>query len=255
MGGIAVMPLGQSGFRFEFGMTVVYIDPYLSDHVAEVDGPELRRLVPAERDPAKISDADWVLSTHIHLDHADPETLIPMSEASPACRFLCPNEVAEFLADSGLAAERITIARKRRYDLGPGLRVRPVPAAHTAIEYDTQGCLRFAGYVFEYEGRRVYHAGDTSPDDELLAELERLAPIDIAFLPVNERNYYRDRRGIVGNMTVREAFQMAEDIGAKTLVPMHWDMFAPNRVYPEEIETLYRLVHPPFELAINPERI
>ena len=35
--------LGQVGYRLQFGSTVVYIDPYLSDYVEEVEDPELRQ--------------------------------------------------------------------------------------------------------------------------------------------------------------------------------------------------------------------
>lgn len=35
--------LGQVGYRFQFGHMVMYIDPYLSNYVEEVEGPELRQ--------------------------------------------------------------------------------------------------------------------------------------------------------------------------------------------------------------------
>jgi hypothetical protein len=38
-----------------------------------------------------------------------------------------------------------------------------------------------------------------------------LGPIDVAFLPMNERSFFRKRRGIIGNMSVREAFAMAAE--------------------------------------------
>ena len=53
-------------------------------------------------------------------------------------------------------------------------------------------------------------AGDTSVYEELLSCLKSVAPIDVAFLPVNEGTF-RDRRGIVGNMSVREAFELADE--------------------------------------------
>jgi L-ascorbate metabolism protein UlaG (beta-lactamase superfamily) len=89
----------------------------------------------------------------------------------------------------------------------------------------------------------------------VVASLRRLAPIEIAVLPVNERNYYRDRRGIVGNMSIREAFGLAEEIGARTLVPVHWDMFAPNCVPREEIELACRLLKPACEIRIYPREL
>lgn len=205
--------------------------------------------------PSEISDADYVLITHAHMDHCDLATLIPLSLASPECRFVCPNEVAKLLKGAGIASRRVLLAREDWIALGLQSRVMPVPAAHPRVETDAEGYLRCVGYVMEYEGRRLYHGGDGSPDDLVLDRLNELRPINVAFLPVNERNFYRDKRGIVGNMSVREAFQMAADIGVKTLVPTHWDMIAPNSVYKEELNLLYELMRPPFEMRLDPQEI
>ncbi|AGY57861.1 MBL fold metallo-hydrolase [Gloeobacter kilaueensis] len=250
---IVVRPLGQAGFKLTFEHTVVYIDPYLSDYVAKVEGPDMRRQISIPVLPETIDDADWVFISHIHIDHCDPETLLPISRASQTCRFLCPNTVKICLSDLGIAPERLVLAPEKEWlPLGPHLRVRAVPAVHPCIERDESGCLLCVGYVLDYRGRLLYHAGDTSPADELVEALKQLGTIDTALLPVNERNFYRERRGILGNMSVREAFQLADEIGTRTVVPMHWDMFAPNAVFREEIELLYQLLQPSFQLRLQP---
>lgn len=255
MGTIPVRPLGQAGFRFAFGDFVVYVDPYLSDTVERVEGPAFRRLVPPPLAPDEVRDADLVLVSHAHLDHCDPGTLPALAKASPGCAFLGPDEVRRELLRMGIDAARVRRAREEWVPLGHGLRVHPVPAAHPAVEREADGGFRHVGFVLEYEGRRLYHAGDTRPDAYLLAELERLAPLHVALLPVNERNYFKQRLGIVGNMSVREAFGMAEELGVETLVPIHWDMFAPNSVHREEIEFLYERTRPGFALAFEPEAL
>lgn len=205
--------------------------------------------------PSEVSDADYVLITHAHMDHCDLATLIPLSLASRQCRFVCPNEVAKLLVGGGIDRGRLIVACDGWIELGPQARVIPVPAAHPHIETDDEGYLRYVGYVMEYEGRKLYHGGDGSPDDRVFDRLNRLGSIDVAFIPVNERNFYREKRGIVGNMSVREAFQMAADIGVKILVPTHWDMFAPNSVYREELNLLYELMRPPFEMRLDPQEL
>ena len=92
-------------------------------------------------------------------------------------------------------------------------------------------------------------AGDTSVCDELLEALKDVGSIDTALLPVNEDNFFRRRRGIVGNMTIREAFGLAAEVGMKNVVPVHWDMFAANSVSPEEIKAVYRASTWPFNLT------
>lgn len=252
---IPITPLGQCGFRFQLGTTIVYTDPYLTNHVAEVEGQEMQRLRPAPVEPGSVSDADFILVTHAHLDHCDLKTLVPLSVASSACRFVCPNEVSKLLISAGIDSSRVILAREDWIMLGREARVIPVPAAHPRIEYDNEGFLRCVGYVMEFRGRKFYHGGDGSPDDLVLDRLSRVGPIDVAFIPVNEQNFYREKRGIVGNMSVREAFQMAADLGVKTLVPTHWDMFAPNSVFKEELNLLYTLIRPPFEMKLDPQEL
>ncbi len=253
---IAVTPLGQAGFRLRFGNTTVYIDPYLSDRVAQVEGPHLERLSPATLMPDTIIDADWVLITHEHMDHCDPLTLKPLSQASPESRFVCPSSVAEKLVLWGIAKNRIIpVAEGEWLALSPVLRVVAVPAAHPEIRRDKNRQPLCVGFIFDYQERRIYHAGDTSVTNEFLETVRQFSPIDIAFLPVNEHNYFREQKGIIGNMTLREAFRLAEELAVAVVVPMHWDMFEPNRVYREEIELLYKLINPEFELVIEPQML
>ena len=71
----------------------------------------------------------------------------------------------------------------------------------------------------------------------LLAAL-RGQRIDVALLPVNGRDAEREAAGIVGNMNAREAVELADQIGATTLVPMHWDLFEGNTSAPEEASAI-----------------
>lgn len=253
--GVPVVTLGQCGFRLLFGETVIYTDPYLTDHVAEIEGEEMRRQVPVLIEPEHVTDADYVLVTHAHIDHCDIQTLLPISQASVDCLFVAPNEVTSILSEGGIDKGRMIVAGEDWIELNPSLRIMPVPAAHPTVEVDQQGYYRCVGYVIDYEGRRFYHAGDGSPDDLVFERLDKLSPIDVAFIPVNERNYMRDKRGIIGNMSLREAYYMADKIGVKTLVPTHWDMFAPNSAYIQEIELLHKLMGLSFKLNINPSEI
>jgi L-ascorbate metabolism protein UlaG (beta-lactamase superfamily) len=252
---ISIKSLGQSGFRLQLGETIIYMDPYLSNYVEEVDGSEFKRLIAIPVPPEELNDAHSVLVSHIHMDHCDPRTLIPLSKASPSAIIVAPAEVCTYLRNEGIAPERLITAPEDWYELFKGLLIKTVPSAHPKVERDENNRLRYVGYLLRYAQYCIYHAGDTSPDPELIETVKEVDNVDIAFLPVNERNYYRDRRGIIGNMSIREAFQLAIDIGATTVIPIHWDMFAPNSVFREEIELLYKLIRPPFKMVLKPEEV
>ena len=74
--------------------------------------------------------------------------------------------------------------------------------------------------------------------DELIDELKDLPRVDIAILPVNEDNFFRRKRGIIGNMSIREAFGLADLLNFKNVIPVHWDMFEFNSTLPEEIKSV-----------------
>jgi len=250
-----VVSLGQSGFRFNILGSVLYIDPYLSHHVESRSGKEYKRQVPIWRSPYEVDDANWVLITHIHLDHCDLETLLPLSKASPTCQFVAPALVCEHLHYHGIEKNRLQVISKTGLNIGTNIRLYAVPAAHPTIEVDVNAKWQHVGYIIEYLNKRIYHAGDTALTSELINYVSQFKDIDTAFLPVNEMNYVRQSLGIIGNMSIRDAFYFAATLNVKKLVPMHWDMFAPNALYREEIELHYQLSQPPFQLLINPTSI
>jgi len=248
--------LGQSGCRMQFGNTPVYIDPYLSNSVAELDNPDYKRLLPLTLWPNQVSDADWVLITHEHIDHCDPQTLPELSKSSPQAQFIGPPTVIKKLAEWGIAAHRLHKAREIDWQkLAEGLQVIAVPAAHPDLVRTADGDSEFVGYVLDWHGRRVYHAGDTALTQAVLEGVKKQGPIHTAFLPVNERNFFRERKGIIGNMTLREAFGLAQELQVQQVVAVHWDMFAVNSVDPDEIRLVHQKLNPGFSLLLQPQAI
>ncbi|MBK1720027.1 MBL fold metallo-hydrolase [Thiocystis violacea] len=251
----SVRLLGQSGCRMEFPNCVIYVDPYLSDSVRELDASDMVRQVPIPQSAAETIDATWLLLTHDHIDHCDPHTIPQMAQASSGMRMLGPFPVLERLRSWGFDESRLVLAEECWQALAPDIRVRAVPAAHPEIVRNPSGHLACVGYLIEYLGHLIYHAGDTALTQAVIDGVVMHGPVHTAFLPVNERNFFRERRGIIGNMSVRDAFGFAEEIKARQVVPVHWDMFAANEALPEEIRAVYRRMQPNFGLLLSPRVI
>jgi L-ascorbate metabolism protein UlaG (beta-lactamase superfamily)/glycosyltransferase involved in cell wall biosynthesis len=240
----------------ELGETRVYIDPYLSDSVAKLEGEDLKRQIPIAIRPEDVSDAEWILITHVHLDHCDPHTLPKIAVASPQAKFIGPAVVLDRLEQWGVGRHRLIRATEDQWQqIAKGVSLIAVPAAHPEIQHDSKGYFVCVGYLLDLKGHRIYYAGDTSVTQEIINTVRRHGRIHTAFLPVNENNFFRTRRGIIGNMSVREAFGFAEEIGARQVVPVHWDMFAANETLPEEIRAVYRRMRPSFDLLLSPKLI
>lgn len=247
--------LGQTGLKIGLGSICVLVDPYLSNSVQELDSADLVRLVPIAYQPSSLNYVDWVLITHEHMDHCDPHTIPALAEASPQARFMAPEPVRRQLRDWGIAEERIYAAKSTWIDLGCKLKVKAVPAAHPRILLGQDGQPKAVGYLLEHDEKRVWVAGDTSVCDELIHQLRDHGPIHAALLPVNEDNFFRRRRGIVGNMSVREAFGLAAELEIEQVVPVHWDLFEINSTSTEEIQAVYRAYSWPFQLIMKAEEI
>jgi L-ascorbate metabolism protein UlaG (beta-lactamase superfamily) len=189
------------------------------------------------------------------MDHCDPETIMPLLTSSPQAKVIAPHGVIAFLLEQGLTLERCIAVSEDEVVINTSLSITAIPAAHPKIEYDKNGYVACVGFMINFKGKKIYHSGDTSPDDYIIQTLQKHAPIDVALLPINEKNFYRDKAGIIGNMSIREAFGMAIDMSAITVVPMHYDMFKDNMVYLEELAVVYREQKPPFKLEIEPTEL
>jgi L-ascorbate metabolism protein UlaG (beta-lactamase superfamily) len=237
-GSLAFLGLGQVGVAIRGPGGTLCVDPYLTDNGG--GGERLERNYPPPLRPDEVTDASAVLLTHDHIDHTDPETVLPLAAASPGARFFAPFTSRDTLVGAGLDGGRVTHARAGEAFEVAGARVTPVPSAHTELEEDLERGHPYLGYVIEWNGVTVYHAGDTVPYDGLLETLGRWA-IDVMFLPINGRDYFRTAQNIVGNTDAREAVEVAEALDVGLVAPTHYDLIPGNTTNPAHfVDLLYR---------------
>src|SRR5262249_25096682 len=67
-------------------------------------------------------------------------------------------------------------------------------------------------------------SGDTVLHPGLVPSLRQFR-IDVALLPINGRS---PKRTLAGNFSPREAASLGREIGAQTVIPCHYEMFAFN---------------------------
>ena len=226
--------LGQSGFLLQYAGRHVLLDPYLSDSLtkkyATTDKPHTR-MTELVIDPRRLDFIDIVTSSHNHTDHLDPDTLLPLIQANPALKIILPE------ANRAFAAERLGVSPQRFIGLDDGAwtTLNPftfigVPSAHEQLETDPAGHHRYLGYIIRFGPWSIYHSGDTIRYDGMAGKL-RPFKVDLALLPINGR---APERRVAGNLSGREAAQLAHDIGAAMVIPHHFDMFTFNTASPEE---------------------
>lgn len=215
--------LGQAGFVLEAQGTRILVDPFFSDHEGRAYPPP-----PIDRYGAG---CDWLLVTHEHLDHLDTEALPHVAARSERLRVVVPEPLEAQVRELG-AGEVVAVRPGSRVEFDGAGAATAVPAVHAVEPADGYSDdPRFLGYVLELDGVTIYHAGDTIVTDPLLEALDGVR-VDVALIPINGRNHFRERAGLAGNADFREAVALATHVGASVLVPIHWDLFAANSERP-----------------------
>jgi L-ascorbate metabolism protein UlaG (beta-lactamase superfamily) len=187
--------LGHACFELSEGDTHVLIDPFLTGNPkAAADASEL--------------EPTHVFLTHGHSDHWGDVVDIAKRTGAQCVAIV---ELASELSENG-------IERAADPNLGgtvdfDGGWVRLVPAWHTSTS--PSGTVNTpAGLVVNLGGTTVYHLGDTALFSDLRLVGER-DPIDVALMCIGG-HYTMDRH---------DAVKAAELVGARQVVPCHYDTF------------------------------
>lgn len=200
--------LGQAGFAFKtHSGKIVYVDPYLSDAVERLFGFKRLSLPPITAEEVR---ADWIILTHEHADHLDPDAIPIIARRNRSCRFAVSAGCVPGLGKAGVTARRQIILRPlQTQDLGE-LIVRPIAADHG------EDCPTALGMVLDFDGIRVFVTGDTA------MRLNRLEPVrvptpDLVIPCIN---------GGFGNMNHLDAAQLVQQMNPRYAIPCHYWTFA-----------------------------
>jgi L-ascorbate metabolism protein UlaG (beta-lactamase superfamily) len=246
--------LGQSGFLIQWHGHHLLFDPYLSDSLtrkyAGTDKPH-RRMTERVVAPERLNFIDVVTSSHNHTDHLDAETLLPLLRANPKLELLIPEANREVVVDRlGVVAEFPVGLDAGESRSLCGFVIHAVPAAHNLVERDAWGRHKYLGYIVQAGPWTLYHSGDTKLYPGIVQTLRRWR-IDLAMLPINGD---RPERRVAGNLEGAEAAALAKDIGARLVIPCHYEMFEFNTASPEDFAFTARRLGQPFRLLRCGER-
>ena len=199
---LTLFHLGQAGFLLTSatGKTVC-VDPYLSDCCERLFG--FKRLVPAPLATHELR-TDFLVATHAHADHLDPD-LLEVMKMRPETRFVGAPDCRKAFGDNATilaAGESATI---------DGVGFRAVYADHGDLAPDA------VGFLITLDGVTIYHTGDTAYRPEKTLASLGAVKVDIMIAPINPA---------FGNLGHKNAVKLAAQVKPRTLVGCHFGMFA-----------------------------
>ncbi len=190
--------LGHSAFELTDGEHSVLIDPFLTGNPkAAVSADELS--------------PEAILLTHGHADHIGDTVAIAKRTNAHVVAIV---EIANELGEEGLAnVHDPNIGGTVELDWGSA---KLVPAWHTSTT--PKGTVNTpAGLIVRLGGETIYHLGDTALFSDLALSARPAGSIDVALMCIGG-HYTMDRH---------DACEAARLIGAKQVIPCHYDTFPP----------------------------
>ncbi|SFU51709.1 metal-dependent hydrolase [Alicyclobacillus macrosporangiidus] len=190
---------GHSCVQLEDGSTSILFDPFLTPAGFRQSVDDIR--------------AQYILLTHGHFDHvADAVAIAKNNDAT----IIATHELATYMGWQGAKAFGMNLGGSYAFPFG---RVKMTQAFHSSsyIVEDEQKIIYAGmpgGFIVEFAGKTVYHAGDTGLFGDMKLIGERHA-IDVAFLPI----------GDTFTMGPEDAALAAQWVKAKVVIPIHYNTF------------------------------
>jgi N-acyl-phosphatidylethanolamine-hydrolysing phospholipase D len=206
--------VGHSTFALQDGGDVVLTDPHWG----------ARALLPKRLKPPgiplhSVPEGAFAVLSHNHYDHLDSWTVRQLPAAMP---WFVPLGLAKWFRDRGrhqvVELDWWQSVRHGRWTL------TCLPAQHWSNRLGVpRNATLWCSWLLDCGERRYYFAGDSGYYQGFAEIGRRFAPLDVAFLPIGAYEPRWFMRYQHADPT--EGYQAFLDLGARTMIPMHWGCF------------------------------
>lgn len=243
---LVVTWVGHATVLIQIDDKFVLTDPVFTETVGMVS----RRTVAPGLLPEALPEIDAVLISHMHFDHLSLGSLDLIEEK--VSQIVVPFGGLAYVPGSHVPPVELDTWEAVELD---GLRISAAPVEHPGWRFGGDRSWRTtaaAAYVIEYNGKTIYFGGDTARSTWMFRSVRRrFGDIDLALLPIAPIKP-RDFMCRV-HMDPAEALDAFVDLGARHMMPIHFDTFRNSLDEPGDATRLLRASMT--EKKVDPARV
>jgi len=218
--GLRATWIGHASTLVEIDGYRVLTDPIWSDRASPSTMVGPQRFHPPPLPIGDLPAIDAVIVSHDHYDHLDMATVRAL--AARGSRFVVPLGVGAHLEVWGVPADHVSELDWGESARVGGLTLTATPARH----YSGRNPLRrdgtlWSSWVVVGPSHRFFFSGDSGYFDAFSTIGATYGPFDLALVKVGACDVtWQDI-----HMSPAEAVKVAQDVGSRLLLPVHWGTF------------------------------
>lgn len=196
------------------------VDPVLSGHASPFSFSTKAFPGSDAYKPDDFPRVDYLVLTHDHWDHLDYKALLALK--GKVGRIITGLGTGAHLERWGFPSYAIKeLDWWESADLGDGFRITAAPARHFSGRGFRRNGAVWTAFALQTPARKIFLGGDSGYGKHFPEIGAKLGPFDLAILECGQYNAYWKYI----HMMPEEVVTAARDLGARTLLPVHWGKF------------------------------
>ncbi|RZK78433.1 MAG: MBL fold metallo-hydrolase [Pedobacter sp.] len=213
---------GHSSYLLQVDGINILVDPVFSGRTSPVSWAGTKAFDGA--DIYKVEDMpriDIMLISHDHYDHLDYETILKLKDRVGL--FVTSLGVGAHLEYWGVPADKIKeLDWWETAEINPNLKFTAAPARHFSGRGIVRNKTLWSSFILKTDKYSFYLGGDSGYDKHFAKIGAEYGPFDLAILENGQYNTFWANI----HMMPEETAQVAVELKAKVLLPVHWGKFA-----------------------------